>query len=531
MKHIYIALILAILFAGSCFASYSDYTGLVRTFGDQSSWMTSAFVIADGSWVVTTSDAVTEYISQGIERTVKDPIFISYYTGQSWQCEVAAVNKKLNIALLKLPVSGLPATSFAKDDEFAKASIGTLGQITSGEPVGNQWQADIYGITRETKANTSVLSVGEWSSKKVMIAEMDDYRWAFISDITPIEKIPNGAMLTRPSGVAGMHVGRLVITGGNSDIVFGRCATSFEMVKYLSSRGIEASLLRESRKADIKRPEQSAKAFQLQAMIYSAFGMGMANQVDEHAKQLVEILPDDAQALLLYANTLIANNKLEDAITQLDKAEKINSDLIGLAVAKSVALSGLDKKEEAEKVLLEAEKKHPNDIGINLSLAEYYFADNRDLDKALSYAKKVVNLDNTAPAKLMFLADVYLAKKEYQNAINTIGEALKLAPEWHVAWVGLGIAFETAGDKTNAEKTYRAYVARNPKSLEAKLTLASFLIDTQKKDEAQQIINEAKESNPSDIYMQRIQELQDAIDDKEPEKEKPADDTKKDDDK
>ena len=54
-------------------------------------------------------------------QTSSYPIFISPYTGQAYECEIKAVDESLNVALLKLPVSGLPALPLAAKLSFFKS--------------------------------------------------------------------------------------------------------------------------------------------------------------------------------------------------------------------------------------------------------------------------------------------------------------------------------------------------------------------------------------------------------------------------
>src|ERR1039457_7123773 len=121
MKAIVIIIILCVCASCGSAGSIADCTGLVRAFGDMTSWMSSSLVVGDGSWVVAPADAVTEKVGPKTDQTVRYPIFISSYTGLAYQCELKAVDKDLGIALLKLPISGLPAVTLGQSADFAKA--------------------------------------------------------------------------------------------------------------------------------------------------------------------------------------------------------------------------------------------------------------------------------------------------------------------------------------------------------------------------------------------------------------------------
>ena len=161
MRLVAFAVSLMILCCAGYAADLTDASGVVRVFGDASSWMSACFVVGDGSWVVTTADTITEKAGPETQRTIRFPMFISYYTGRAYQCDLKAFDKDLNVALLKLPVKGLPAAPLAPLTAFKKAAYGTLGQLVSGEPIGNRWPTEIYGITRDKKDDKHQLIIVE----------------------------------------------------------------------------------------------------------------------------------------------------------------------------------------------------------------------------------------------------------------------------------------------------------------------------------------------------------------------------------
>ena len=95
MRVIAIIIMLSLCASAGAAASIADCTGLVRAFGDVTSWMSSSFVVGDGSWVLAPADAVTEKVGPTTDQTVRYPIFISNYTGLAYQCELKHVDKDL----------------------------------------------------------------------------------------------------------------------------------------------------------------------------------------------------------------------------------------------------------------------------------------------------------------------------------------------------------------------------------------------------------------------------------------------------
>lgn len=514
-------LILLTLIVGAVSAvsasSLADSAGVVRVFGDQSSWMSDCIVIGDGSWVITTSDAVTEKIGPNADHIIRNPIFVSAYNGKAYQCEVKANDKELNVALLKLPVKGLPAAPFAQAAEFSKAAFGTMGQLTSGDPIGNNWPTQVYAITRaRTDDGAYKLAVTQWDASKVFITDIGKHKIMFISDISPERSIPNGSIIARGANMAGMYINRLTITGGKESVVFGRCAISTEIAHYLGEHGVDTTVLYNPPLPTAEKDANADAAFQLEMKIYSLIGTGLPGLAVDCASNLVKLQPQEAQAQMLSGITLVGAGKLADALKAFDEAAKLDPKLPTLRTNRAVALVGLNKKEEAEAELTKAIEEAPSDPRPVIALSEFYLADSKTYDKALTYAQKAVSMSESSPSVLLLLARVEKRMKSYQSSVNHIAEAIKMAPDWPDAMYALGSTFEEAGDKINAEKAYRKLVEKQPKNPTAMLTLASFLADQGKTDEPAELIAKIRMLNPSKSILDTVKTLEDKIQGKQP---------------
>lgn len=497
-----------------CLASYAgagsldDCTGVLRVFGDQSSWMSMCFVVGDGSWVITTNDAVCEKIGSGSSRLIKYPIFITAYTGQACQCEVTAQNKELNLALLKLPISGLPSVMFAQASDFAKAAKGTLGELMSGDPIGNRWPTEVYGVTREKTGDIYKLTVGMWSAKQVFITEIDNYNWMFLIDVNPAQAIPNGSIVARGPLVVGMYLNKMIVTGGSQDQIFGRCSISSTIARWLGEHGVPSESLYTPPVSKIKRADDSDILFQLQARAYSMLGVSRPDLALESAKNIVKLRPDDAQPHLTLGVALAGAGKLDEALKEFDEATKIDPKLPSLHTSRALALIAQKKNDEAEKELLTAVKEAPGDVRPVSALADLYLSDPNNLDKAFTYAKKAVSLAPDSPAAHLLLARVQKRQKNYPEALNSISAALNMARDWGEAWYALGSTYEEAGDMGKSEKAYRTLAEKQPKNPASLLTLASFLADQDKKDEASELIGKIRDLNPPKEILDSVNALE-----------------------
>ncbi|MGB9619967.1 MAG: tetratricopeptide repeat protein, partial [Armatimonadota bacterium] len=428
MRSLVLALVVLLCCVGCAGApNLSDCAGVMRAFGDSSSWMTSCFVVGEGSWAITAADAVIEKVGPEVEQTIQKPIFLSAYTGQAWQCELKACDKELGVALLKLPVRGLPAAPLAQSAEFAKATRATMGQVLSGEPCGGNWPTEIYGVTRERKGNVYQLTVAQWNAKNAAVAEIGKYNWLFVSEISPDVPVPNGAMVARSSSVVGMYLNKVTIGYAKQGVSFGRCAISPQIARYLGKRGIDTASLYDPPKPTVERSADWNEAFQLRAAIYSQIGAGRAGAALEQAQALTKLRPREAEAHLLLGIALTGSGKFEDAIKAFDEAAKLDPALPALRTNRAFALIGLNKPGEAEAELLKAAEEAPDDPRPVIALADFYLGDEKTYDKALTYARKAESMKPNSPAAKLLVARVEKRRKNYQAALKSIQEALKMA--------------------------------------------------------------------------------------------------------
>jgi tetratricopeptide (TPR) repeat protein len=386
-----------------------------------------------------------------------------------------------------------------------------MGQIMTGDPVGSKWQTDIFGVTREISGETYKLAVGQWEGRKAFVTDIGKYKWLFLGEVKFEKPVPSGAMVARGPNLVGMFLNKLIITGGKENVVYGRCAMSSEIARFLSNHGIDTSVLYNPPAATVKREDGADAAFQLLARIYSLIGAGMPALAADPARELVKLRPKDAQARLALGVALVGSGKFEDSIKEFDEASKIEPALATIRTNRALALVALKKTAEAEAELLKAAEEAPFDIRPISALADFYAGDEKTLEKALTYANKALSMAPNSPAGMLLVARTPKRMKKYEAAIKLIKDAIKLAPNWAPAYYALGSTSEESGDKDSAEKAYRKLVEIQPKNPDSLMTLASFLADTGKKDEAVEFIAKVRDLNPPQPILDAAKALEDKI--------------------
>jgi tetratricopeptide (TPR) repeat protein len=139
------------------------------------------------------------------------------------------------------------------------------------------------------------------------------------------------------------------------------------------------------------------------------FNTAEYDKAEADFKKAIELNPQSAGLYANLANTLIANNKNEDALTQIEK--------------------GMTTASDEEKIQL-------------MILWGNYYHNREDYEKAIETFEEAYALDNTNALILNNQAAVYLDQDKFEQAVQKLDEALDLQPELMEAYFNRGIANE-----------------------------------------------------------------------------------------
>jgi tetratricopeptide (TPR) repeat protein len=155
----------------------------------------------------------------------------------------------------------------------------------------------------------------------------------------------------------------------------------------------------------------------IQEMAYMNFEKGEFDLAVKYFEKLLKYEPRNVEWLYGYAESLVRDGKISDAIKVLDKTE----DQIGLfpelSIQKFQLYIQLKQWENAENELLEARKLFPQDPQILAFLIDFYFQQGRQVE-ALNFLKQLVEADPENGNAHMALADLYQQKGEMELAMQ-----------------------------------------------------------------------------------------------------------------
>ncbi|MDO8682451.1 MAG: tetratricopeptide repeat protein [Armatimonadota bacterium] len=506
-------LLLMVIMAASAAApaaiDYERSLVSIFVFGDTGGWMGNGFVVGDGSWVVTTADIVIEPISDKTMLTVKYPIVVSKWTGDAYRAEVKFTDPKLNLALLKLSISGLPAAPLAGADKFEGVGAVTVGQLYSGEQVaGRRWNTMLYALSVDSSKQSSQLKVKKWMGQGAFIVEQKGVNWLYLNPNDPKEKPARAALVTREDGAVGVYCVKAIGGTDKKPVAYSQSLPSTEVIKALEKNGLDKAALQAPPKPKVEPDKVAGQGLQLiwSGLSYTILGKWAEAQKD--AKSLAELRPQSAFAHVLVGVSLAGGGKFEDAIKSLDKAISLDPAAPGAYLSRGAAYASIGKKTEAEADFRKAIEQAPNDTKPLVALADLLAADKTKLNEAAGFVRKAIVLSPDNPGPRMTFALILKAQGGYEHAINEFKAILKLAPKWTLAKAALAATYEDSGDVESSEALYREMAKDDPKNPDAVFTLASFLADHDKKDEAKQLVTKVLDMKPPKELEAAAKELQ-----------------------
>ncbi|HOM71337.1 MAG TPA: tetratricopeptide repeat protein, partial [Armatimonadota bacterium] len=504
-----VILVLMVTFAAtSLFAAEEDSIAAIFVFGRTGGWTTSGFSVGDGSYIVTSADALTETLPGGKTVPIRYAAVASRWTGDAYIGTVVATDPKARIALIKLPVPAIPPVAIAGDDALSRVKKATLGQLLSGDEVGAKFPTTLYGLKIER--DPTRFTVGKWKGTNACISEVKDINWLFLTKLDPEDGTPKAALVSKPGlGALGIFFSKLTLENGQQPVVFHQVLPCTALRATLVKAGVPADKL--SQPPSLDGPAKDAEtAFQLISIALATSRTAHPSALTM-AEAAVRARPDNAIAHLLAATAQASQGKHEDAIKSINKALELDPKIPDGTLQKGRILAAAGKLDEAEKELRKALEADPKDTRPMLDLVAILIDKEGKLDEALKLAKDVTKLTPEDLGGRIALARVLKKKKDYDEAEAELKAILEIAPKLGEARVGLAATYEAAGKKDEAEAQYLLLVEQEPENPGAHLLLIDFLIRSDKKDEARKAIEKARELKLQPEALEALKKLEEGL--------------------
>jgi Flp pilus assembly protein TadD len=179
----------------------------------------------------------------------------------------------------------------------------------------------------------------------------------------------------------------------------------------------------------------------------------------------------EAARLNNLGNAYMNQQLFEKALNAFHAAAKLDPKLTIAKMNEGIALSNLQKVDEAKAILLEITKSDPKQphAWYNLGLLE---KNSGEPQAAAEAFKRVTEIDPDDPDTWYLLGTVYVQQKQFPPAIQAFQHALKLNPLDASAEFGLARAYQQSGDATQGREHLKRFQYITQNKLGATMSLA-----------------------------------------------------------
>jgi tetratricopeptide (TPR) repeat protein len=186
--------------------------------------------------------------------------------------------------------------------------------------------------------------------------------------------------------------------------------------------------------------------------------------------------------------------KYQKAVEYLLASVKIDEDYASAYNELGYAYDKLDRISLALDNYLKAYNLNPKIATYAANVASVYFAvsDYEDLDKALEYYKKSVDIDDKNAKSNYRIGWILNDKAKYIEAKSYLNRAVEIDPSYSEAWIELGWIEFSDGNNAIAESDFLKALQFSSKSELARYYLGQVYIKQGKKSKAQKMIDELK---------------------------------------
>jgi tetratricopeptide (TPR) repeat protein len=211
--------------------------------------------------------------------------------------------------------------------------------------------------------------------------------------------------------------------------------------------------------------------------------LGHYNDAAQQYREAVRLAPQSPEYAMHLAECLILEKHYQDALQFLNTRPEFGS-LMEYRFKRGLALYGMRLYGPAIAVFEELDSKEPN-----LDLIQYYLAqaynEIAELEKAQVYGKKAIALNPNQASYYVVLGQILRKEGDDRTdeAISTLGKALKLDPSNAPAKQELALCYEKKRDYGKAERLLKEVVLEAPNVVSGHAALSRIYYLENKKEE------------------------------------------------
>jgi predicted Zn-dependent protease len=189
--------------------------------------------------------------------------------------------------------------------------------------------------------------------------------------------------------------------------------------------------------------------------------------------------------------------KVDEALTHLQAAFKLNPDDIGTGMAVAQILLSTNRTADAEKTLATLLERAPDQRSLNYFYAQVLTKLGRG-DESRQYLERAVQVDATFGPAILQLIDIYQKENEWQKAAEVMQPLINDDPMNLDLQRQQAFFYLRAGLPDKARSAFKSLVEADPKDTRSQFYLAEALNDLEQYEEADKIYRGLLAKTPAD---------------------------------
>lgn len=481
-------------------ASPADSVVLVRNSGTMRRSRGSGFVAGDGSLVITAAHVVS--ISTGRGKAVEcGPVLVHVpWTGRTYEASIVGLHAEQDLAVLKLPVTGLPALRLAADQP---TEAGAALQSLRAAPMR------IYGFPL-TYAEDTIASLARAASIPARLAAILDSPGASLMVLDPDASVApgwsGGPVIREDTGQVAAVFQSLYrpqpdAAGQPCGILSGYAAPHLPPAA--------------AAHAPVTRPQEAGELLAANLRYLSWRSLGNFSRAQEAIDEALKLAPRDPLLLAEAADLQLAAGNPGAAKTAAVLALDNGASLITPILTAGRAHLAAGENEDAVRLLQQATVRHPASAELRLLLSEALSRTTRPPGEEVSALEEAAARTPDHPGLLARLGQAQARAGQSEASLKSLQQATALAREdAELSWihVAYGLQLVQARKFKDAEIAYRQAIKLDSSDVLAHYYLALLYFRLGRFDEAQVEVNAGiRQKGVSDSLVEAFRSLQGRI--------------------
>ncbi|MEO0106092.1 MAG: tetratricopeptide repeat protein [candidate division WOR-3 bacterium] len=210
---------------------------------------------------------------------------------------------------------------------------------------------------------------------------------------------------------------------------------------------------------------------------FAFFKTGMYDEAEREFKKILEIMPDNPEALMYYGLIELKRNNINKAEEYLKKAAELEKNP---AILNNLGYlcNKMGMYDEAQNYLNQAFELSPENSRIicNLGITLY---NKGDFENAKNLFEKAIAKKPEFITPYIYLSLIYVKLNDMKNAVTILKDCIDKFPRLAVFKNNLAVVYEALGLPEEAERLYRQAITDEPQNYRICRNLADFYYESQ----------------------------------------------------